>query len=82
MAIGNEELMHECFPKHSCLGTASMKYYNVTEEEDKKREASMEKKRVRKKLGPDGLNYPNQNTIIINIICQYFRDGKSTKKLN
>ena len=38
---------------------------------------------TRKKRIPDGLNYPNQNTIIINIICQYFiRDGKSTMKFN
>ena len=26
MAIGNEELMHECFPKHLGIGTARMKY--------------------------------------------------------
>ena len=25
MAIGSEELMHECFPKHSRMGTARMK---------------------------------------------------------
>ena len=25
MAIGNVELMHECSPKHSCMGTARMK---------------------------------------------------------
>ena len=25
MAIGNRELMHECFPKHSRMGTARMK---------------------------------------------------------
>ena len=25
-----------------------------------------------KKRSPDGLNYHNQNTIIINIICLYF----------
>ena len=25
MAIGKEELMHECFPKHSLMGTARMK---------------------------------------------------------
>ena len=33
MAIGNGELMHECFPKHSRMGTARMKYDNGTEEE-------------------------------------------------
>ena len=25
MAIGNREFMHECFPKHSQMGTARMK---------------------------------------------------------
>ena len=25
MTIGNEELMHECFPKHLSMGTARMK---------------------------------------------------------
>ena len=25
MAIGNSELMHECFSKHLCMGTARMK---------------------------------------------------------
>ena len=39
----------------------------------------MEKRKAGKKerKSPDGLNYPNKNTIIINIICQYFiRGGK------
>ena len=32
---------------------------------------------------PDGLNYPNQHTILTNMICQYIvRDGKSTMKFN
>ena len=43
MAIGNEELMHECFPKHSRMGAARMKYDKVTEEEGKKKEVSMER---------------------------------------
>ena len=35
------------------------------------------------KRSPDGLNYPNQNTIMINIICLHFiTDGKSTIDLN
>ena len=33
-----------------------------------------------KNRNPDGLSLPNQNTIIINIILQYFlRNGKNTK---
>ena len=45
MAIGNEELMHACFPKHSHIRTARMK-------QDKEIDAvSMQKevKRARKK---------------------------------
>ena len=29
MTIVNEELMHECFPKHLCMGTAIMKREEV-----------------------------------------------------
>ena len=32
MAIGNEELMHECFPKHSRMDTTRMKYDKEIEE--------------------------------------------------
>ena len=62
--------MHECFPKHSSMGTTRIKY-EVTEEEGKKREVSMERSKsgTKEKRSPDVLNYPNQNTIIINIIC-------------
>ena len=40
-------------------------------EEGKNREVSMERSKpgTKEKKSPDGLNYPNQNTIIINIIC-------------
>ena len=85
MAILNEELMHECSPKHSRMGIAKMKYDKETDEKDKKRHVSIDKSKQGKKgkRSPDGLNYPNQNSIIINIICQYFiRDGKNTMKLN
>ena len=37
MAIENEELMHECFPKHRRMGTARMKLDKETDEEGKKR---------------------------------------------
>ena len=41
------------------------------------------KVRTKEKRSPDGLNYPNQNTIIINIICKHFiRNGKSRMKFN
>ena len=70
MAIGNGELMHECFPKHSPMGTARMKEDKETYEEGKKRGASMERSKAgTKEKSLDCLNYPNQNTIIINIIC-------------
>ena len=35
MAIGNRELMHECFPKHSCMGTARMEYDKERDEDGK-----------------------------------------------
>ena len=46
MAIGNGELMHECFPKHSRMGTARMKEDNGTDEDDKKRGVIMEKSKA------------------------------------
>ena len=46
MAIGNRELMHECFPKHLCMGTARMKSDKKTDEEDKKRGVSMERSKA------------------------------------
>ena len=51
MAIGNWELMHECFPKHSSMGTARMKYDKQTkkvrrEDEYGKKQSGHEKKEV------------------------------------
>ena len=43
MGIGNGEPMHECFPKHSRMGTARMKGDKETEEEGKQRGLSMER---------------------------------------
>ena len=70
MAIGNVELMHKCFPKHSrMMRTARMKYDKETDEEGKKRgEFGKKQSGHEKKRSPDGLSHPNQNTIIINII--------------
>ena len=50
-----------------------------------KKDESMEKSKAgtKEKRSPDGLNYPNQNTIIINIIYQHFIIyGNSTMKFN
>ena len=62
MAVGNVELMHQCFLKYSG---------KEVDEEGKKRGVSMERSKAgtKEKRSPDSLNYPNQNTIIINIIC-------------
>ena len=58
MAIGNRELMHECFPKHSRMGTAIMKEDNETDEDCKKRGVGMEKlKWARKKEVPTAYHY-------------------------
>ena len=43
MAIGNWEFMHECFPKHSRMGTARMKKDKETDEEGKKRGVNTER---------------------------------------
>ena len=45
MAIENEELVHECFPKHLLTGTARMKD-NDTEEEGKQKRVNMERSKV------------------------------------
>ena len=66
MAIGNGELMYECFPKHSRMGTARD---NETDGDTQKRGVNMEKTAAgTNKRSPDGLSHPDRNTIIINII--------------
>ena len=54
MAIGHGELMHECFPKHSPMGTARMKKDKKTDEDGKERGESMESKAGTNKRSPDG----------------------------
>ena len=49
MVIGNGELMHECFHKHSLMGTARMKEDNETDEDGKKRGVSTEKVKLARK---------------------------------
>ena len=69
MAIGNGELIHECFPKHSRMGTARMKEDNETDEDGQKKGVSMEKSTAgTNKRSPDDLLHPNRNTTIVNII--------------
>ena len=83
MAIGNVELMHECLPNHSYMGTARMKY-NETDQDGKKRGMNMERSKAdKKKRSPDGLSLHNQNKIIINMICLCFIIvGKRSMKFN
>ena len=65
LAIGNE-LMHQCFPKHSRMGTARMKYDKETDGDGQNRGVSMERSKAgTKKRRPDGLSLPNQNATII-----------------
>ena len=88
MAIGNGELMHECFPKHLRMGTARIKQDKETDEDGKKRGVRMERGKADTKKSPDG--QPNQNTIIIiiiiiitNILWKYFIiNGKRSMKFN
>ena len=44
--IGNGEFMHECFPKHSRMGTARMKKDKETDEEGKNRGVSTERSKA------------------------------------
>ena len=60
--------MHECFLKHSRIGTARMKYDKETEEVQMRGVCMERSKTTTKKTSPDNLSLPNQNTIIINII--------------
>ena len=46
MAIGNWELMHECFPKHSRMVTVRMKQEKETDKEGKKRGVSVERSKA------------------------------------
>ena len=80
MAMGNGELMHECFPKHSRIGTARMKEDKKRAEERREYGKKVQRARIK---SPDGLSLPNQNTILINIKWYYFRThGKNTMKFN
>ena len=69
--------MQKCFPKHSRMGTARMKYDNETDEDGKKRGVSMEKiKAGTNERSPDSLSLPNQNSILINITWYSFTKWK------
>ena len=59
MAIGHEELIHECLPKHSPMGTARTKQdKKKTDEHGKKRGVSIERSKAgTKKRSPDGLSH-------------------------
>ena len=49
MAIGHGELMQECFPKHSRMGTARTKSDKEINEEGKKRGLRIESNKKKKK---------------------------------
>ena len=74
--------MHECFPKHSRMGTARTKHDKETDEGGKKRGVNMEKSKAgTKKKCPDGLSHPNQNTIIINNIVVFCKMWKKYNEI-
>ena len=62
MSIEYGELMRECLPKHSRMGTARMNLDKETDEEGMKKDASMERSKTgtKEKRSPDGLNYPKK----------------------
>ena len=83
MAIGNGELMRECFPKPSPMGTERMKEDYDTDEDGKKTREYGKTEASTKERSPDSLSLPNQNIILIIIKWYYFkRYGKNTMKFN
>ena len=72
MAVRMWELVHQCFTKHSRMGTATMKYDNETDDDCKKRGVSKEK-------SPDCLSLPNQNAILINLKWYLKKYGKKVQ---
>ena len=83
MAIGYGELMHECFP-NTHAWEQQERNETKRDEDGKKRGVSMERSKAgTNKRSHEGLSLPNQNTIIINKIWQYFiRNLKSRMKFN
>ena len=57
MAIVNVELIHNCFPNHSSMGTARMKYDKDTEKEGKQRRMNMERRQWAQKKMSKHLSY-------------------------
>ena len=71
MAVGNVELMHECFPEHLDMGTARMK--QVKETKGKKSGVSMDRSKAgRKKEVPTSYLPPTISNYKTN-------EGKLTK---
>ena len=60
MAIGNGQLMQECFPKHSSRGTARIKLGKETEEKGKKRGMSIERSEAMKKKSQQPITTPSK----------------------
>ena len=83
MAIGHGELMHECFPKHSRMGTARTKQDKHTDEEGKKRGVSMErskagtKKRSRRPITSQSKYNDNKHNMVM-----FYKIWKSIMKYN
>ena len=87
MAIGNVELVHECFPKNLSMGPERIKKDKETDEREKERHKYGQKQSEHEKKSPDRLAHPYQNITIINIIY-FIWNGKKyneiqlTKKQN
>ena len=86
MAIEHGELTHECFPKHSRMGTARTKQDKETDDGNK-RGVSMERSKAgTNKRSSDGLSHPNQkynnnkhNLLVFYKILKKFNDIQLTK---
>ena len=56
MVIRNVKIMHQCFSKHSCMGTARRKSDKDTKQESKKSGINMERSTVDTQKWSDCLN--------------------------
>ena len=74
--------MHECFPKHSRMGTARMKSDKETDEEGKKRIVSLESGHKQKKSRRPITSYSKYNNNKHNMVIFYKNWKKYNEKFN
>ena len=81
MAVGNGELMDECFPKHSLMETARTKSDKETDEEGK-RGASMERSKAARKKEYKYNNNKHNMVMFLKKRKKYNENNSINKKQN